>query len=56
MATTKTNLSKIGAKNILAQKTPKVFFGKIFVDSDFALICFGGSHMLWEVRVPRFLV
>ena len=48
-------------KNILAEKTPKgiafgVFSAKIVVDSDFALINFGGSHMLWEVRVLRFLV
>jgi len=46
---------------MLARKTPKgiafgFFSAKIFVDSDFALIYFGGSHMLWEVRVSRFLV
>jgi hypothetical protein len=47
-------------KNILAEKTTKVPFGvlsvKIFVDSDFAVINFGSSHILWEVRVSRFLV
>jgi len=48
-------------KNILAEKTPKVtpfgvFSAKIFVDSDLAPIFFGGSHILWEVRVLRFLV
>jgi hypothetical protein len=54
MATTKTNLSKIGDKKYFGPKNTKKaikipfgsFLGKIFVDSDFALICFGGSHML----------